>query len=49
MCCIKRASRFGTECRRLEINTNIGRPKEVQSTELNIRRLMTKSIPVSPL
>ena len=40
--------RLGSECRRLEIKSNIGRPNRSPMTDLNARRLQTRAIPVSP-
>ena len=35
----------GRECRRLEINANIGRPDEFPLNILNAKRLRTRAIP----
>ena len=42
------SDRLEIEKRRLEINDNVGRLKEVLLNELNTRRLQTRTIPVSP-
>ena len=45
---LEREQGLEREQRRLEINANLGRLKEVLLNKLNARRLQTRAIPVSP-